>query len=227
MAVEELLALEPGSGDGLRTELAGLPPNTLGDPGLRGEIAGRYETVEPGQVIVFTGAEEPIYAFMNAVLEPGDHLVVHYLAYQSHYSLAESRGIAVFALGGQSPRTAGRRIPGSCAPALLRPETKAILVSTPHNPTGFHFDELRPCGRCSSPIARASAASCCSRGEVYRGTRARPGGPPAGDVADLCEAGRVAELPEQELRAGGTAPRLDRDEGLPDLLRHGGVPGTT
>jgi len=94
MSIAELLAFEPGSEEGLQKLWLGYT-ESLGDPQLRRDIAALYDKISPEQVLVFTGAEEPIFAFMHSVLNAGDHLIVHFPGYQSHYSVAESRGINV------------------------------------------------------------------------------------------------------------------------------------
>jgi aspartate/methionine/tyrosine aminotransferase len=43
-----------------------------------GAIAGIYETVEPCDVLVHAGAEEAIFTLMHALLEPDDHVIVHW-----------------------------------------------------------------------------------------------------------------------------------------------------
>ncbi|MCX7023148.1 MAG: aminotransferase class I/II-fold pyridoxal phosphate-dependent enzyme [Spirochaetes bacterium] len=182
MSVEELLAFEPGSEEGLKRVWLGYT-EYLGDPGLRGEISARYDSVASGQVVVFSGAEEPIFTFMNAVLEPGDHLIVHFPSYQSHYSVAESRGIQVSRWAGR-PEDGWAPDPAELR-ALVGPRTKAILVCTPHNPTGYHFDgaSLREV----VSIARENGLILFSD-EVYRGTEHDPKDR-LPNVADLYERG--------------------------------------
>lgn len=137
MAVEDLLALEPGSEQQLKKVWLGYT-ESRGDPVLRREIARLYRSVTEDQVLVFSGAEEPIFAFMHAVLGPGDHLVVHFPSYQSHHSVAESRGIDVSRWTGDPAR--GWAPDPAELRRLIRPSTRAIVVCTPHNPTGYLFD---------------------------------------------------------------------------------------
>jgi aspartate/methionine/tyrosine aminotransferase len=54
-----------------------------GSPSLRQEIAKIYQAISPDQVLVHSGAEEAIFLFMQAVLDTGDHVVVHSPCYQS------------------------------------------------------------------------------------------------------------------------------------------------
>lgn len=182
MAVWELLALEPGATEGLLQTWLGYT-ESLGDPGLRQEIARLYDGVGSDQVLVFTGAEEPIYAFMQVALEPGDHLVVHFPAYQSHHAVAEARGIRISHWQGDPE--AGWAPDPEALRQLIRPDTKAILVCTPHNPTGHHFDP----GTWSEIVAIARHHGIrLFADEVYRGTEHDPS-ERLQSMADLYERG--------------------------------------
>ncbi|HNX74831.1 MAG TPA: hypothetical protein PLM07_11350 [Candidatus Rifleibacterium sp.] len=75
MTVADLLAFEPGSEEGLKKLGLGYT-ESLGDPQLRHEIATQYKKIQAGQILVFSGAEEPIFAFMHAVLNPGVKMVL-------------------------------------------------------------------------------------------------------------------------------------------------------
>ncbi len=75
---------------------------------------------------------------MHTALNPGDHLIVHFPAYQSHYSLAESRQIELSHWHGQPENGWAPDI--SELKNLIKPNTKAILICSPHNPSGYLFD---------------------------------------------------------------------------------------
>src|SRR5688500_2440161 len=47
---------------------------TLGDPRLREEIASLYADINPDQVLVHAGGEEPIFNFIHSTLEARDHV---------------------------------------------------------------------------------------------------------------------------------------------------------
>jgi aspartate/methionine/tyrosine aminotransferase len=105
-----------------------------GDPALRAEIATLYERVSADDVLVFSGAEEAIFALHNVLLGPGDHAVVVRPAYQSLAEVARAAGAGV---GRVSLRAAdGWRLDAREVRAALRPNTRMILVNEPHNPTG-------------------------------------------------------------------------------------------
>lgn len=107
------------------TESAGLPL-------LREGIASLYADVTADDVIEVV-PEEGILLAMQALLEPGDHVVVTFPAYQSLHSIAESIGCEV---SGWIPETGGG-FDVSSLRALVRPDTRLIVVNFPHNPTGL------------------------------------------------------------------------------------------
>jgi len=76
MELGELLALEPGARAQLDALWLGYT-DSAGSPQLRQAIAALYARIAADQVLVHAGAEEAIFSFMNVVLGPGDHLVVH------------------------------------------------------------------------------------------------------------------------------------------------------
>jgi aspartate/methionine/tyrosine aminotransferase len=109
-----------------------------GDPALRSEIASLYEHVAPDEVLVFSGAEEAIFALHNVLLGPGDHAVVVRPAYQSLAEVARAAGAEVSRV--ELREADGWRLDASEVRAALRPNTRLILVNEPHNPTGSLSD---------------------------------------------------------------------------------------
>ncbi|HUF79065.1 MAG TPA: aminotransferase class I/II-fold pyridoxal phosphate-dependent enzyme [Thermoanaerobaculia bacterium] len=137
VTVGELLELEPGAGDALRGMRLGYT-EAPGSPELRREIAGLYETIEPDDVLVFSGGEEAIFALMHAGLEPGERLFVHFPAYQSLHEVARARGCEVVLWRAREedgwaldPSLLGRKLRRSGEPA-----SRAVVINYPHNPTG-------------------------------------------------------------------------------------------
>jgi aspartate/methionine/tyrosine aminotransferase len=132
--LSKVLALEPGSEEGLRDIWLGYTeyPGALA---LREELAKRYASVTPDHFIVHTGAQEAIFSFMNSVLSPGDHIIVQMPGYQSHYSVAQSMSVEVSAWRVREEN--GWSFSVEELSDLLRPETKALVICAPHNPTGY------------------------------------------------------------------------------------------
>lgn len=136
MTVAELLALDPSARARLDELWLGYT-EYCGHPELRESIAALYTATSTEQVMVFTGAEEPIFTFMNVVLAHGDHVVAQWPGYQSHYEVARAIGADLTIW--KADAAAGWRLDIDELDRLIRPTTKAIIVSSPHNPTGFHF----------------------------------------------------------------------------------------
>jgi len=138
LTIQELLELEPGAAERFGHHWLGYT-ETAGAPSLRAEIAKLYTSIAPEEVLVHPGAEEAIYLFIQAVLQPGDHLVVHWPCYQSHFELARSLGCAVSTWAGREEQ--GWALDLEELRRLIRPNTRAIVLSTPHNPTGYLMAE--------------------------------------------------------------------------------------
>lgn len=137
MAVEHLLALEPGT-DKQLAELRLGYTQSRGSPALRRSIARLYEHDDAEAILVHGGSEEAIFTFMNVILKPGDHVVVQFPTYQSHYSIPQAIGAAVTRW--HSDLEADGSPDVAELERLIRPSTRAIVVTTPNNPTGYSFD---------------------------------------------------------------------------------------
>lgn len=134
MPIRDLLALEPEAAERFLDLRLGYTESP-GAPTLRREIARLYTTIEPEQVLVHSGAEEAIFLFMHAALKAGDHLVVHAPGYQS---LAEvARGIGCAVTPWRADESDGWALDPEALRKALRPATRAIVLNTPHNPTGY------------------------------------------------------------------------------------------
>ena len=108
---------------------------SLGHPELRHTIASLYENVKAENVLVHAGAEEAIFNFMNVVLSPGDHVIVHSPRYQSLGEVASSLGCDV--TDWRANPENGWALDIKELEQSLRPTTKVVVVNTPHNPTGY------------------------------------------------------------------------------------------
>ncbi len=119
-------------------------PPSAGIPGLRQAIADRYgpllgRDLDPGaEITVTSGCTEALAASFLGLVNPGDEVVLiepYYDAYPVNAAIA-----------GAVPKYVQLRAPGfALDPDELRdafsPNTKAIVVNTPHNPTGRVFTE--------------------------------------------------------------------------------------
>jgi aspartate/methionine/tyrosine aminotransferase len=112
-----------------------------GVPRLRAAVAQHFElrhgrAVDPGEVTIAAGATEVLFDAFMALLDPGDEAIVfepHYDAYVPDIQMA-----------GGTARVVTLRPPHwSFDPDELRaaftPRTRALVLNTPHNPTGKVF----------------------------------------------------------------------------------------
>jgi aspartate/methionine/tyrosine aminotransferase len=134
MSIADLLALEPGSAEKFQQTWLGYT-ESQGHPALRKEIANIYETIQPEEILVHTGAEEAIYLFMHAVLKKNDHVIVHTPHYQSLSEVANSIGCETCAWPAREEN--GWALDVNELKDLIQLNTKAIIINTPHNPTGY------------------------------------------------------------------------------------------
>jgi aspartate/methionine/tyrosine aminotransferase len=136
MPVRDLLDMEAGAEEELSRLNLGYV-DSRGGPELRRAIASLYEQTNDDHILAHSGAEEPIFTVMNALLEPGDNIVVQFPAYQSHYSIAENRGASVTRWNANFNRAGAPDI--AELKQLIAPDTRAIVITTPNNPTGYQF----------------------------------------------------------------------------------------
>ncbi|MBR1497667.1 MAG: aminotransferase class I/II-fold pyridoxal phosphate-dependent enzyme [Oscillospiraceae bacterium] len=144
MSARELLALEEGAEAGYLDTWLGYT-ETWGAPALREAIAGLYRGTGPEDVLTLCGAQEGILAYMNVMLDAGDHAVIMYPNYPSVWEAA--RAIPGVEWSNWEVRDSGGRwaVDFDELEALVRPNTKLIAVNSPNNPTGYAFtnEELR------------------------------------------------------------------------------------
>lgn len=134
MTIAELLSLEPGADAQFHQTSLGYT-ETQGNPELRQAIASIYKTIGIDEILVHAGAEEAIFLFMNVALQPGDHVIVHLPCYQSHRSIAQSVGCDV--TGWMSHEADHWELDLDWLRSAIQPNTRAIVISCPHNPTGY------------------------------------------------------------------------------------------
>ena len=107
---------------------------TLGGDGLRTALARRYGNDNPESVIATHGSSEAIFLIMNAIVRPGDEVVVLEPIYQQFFSIGESLGANY---KHWSLRFEQQFVPDiDEAKSLINSRTRAVVVNFPHNPTG-------------------------------------------------------------------------------------------
>jgi len=136
VSISELLSLEEGAEKRFLDLRLGYT-EARGEKDLREEISLCYTNMSPEDVITFAGAEEAIFLFMNAVLSEGDHVIVQFPAYQSLYEVARAAGCEV-TFWEMDDEKDWRPDPVFLE-ENIRENTRAIIINSPHNPTGFNF----------------------------------------------------------------------------------------
>ena len=133
-----------------------------GAPELRRAIASTYERLRPEDLLCFAGAEEGLYAFYRTILDAESHAIVVTPCYQS----AESVPAAICATSAVPlEENEGWTLDPDRVAAAIRPNTRALYLNFPHNPTGKVLERDR---------YEAIVATCRRHGiwllsdEVYR-----------------------------------------------------------
>ncbi|MFO0235491.1 MAG: pyridoxal phosphate-dependent aminotransferase [Burkholderiales bacterium] len=113
-------------------------PPMAGVPALRRAIADKVERLygrrydADTEITVTSGATQAIFTAILAIVRPGDEVIVVEPAYDSYIPNIElTGGIAV-----RVPMTIDLRVDWERIAASVTPRTRAILVNTPHNPSG-------------------------------------------------------------------------------------------
>ncbi len=151
---------------------------------LRAQIAATYTRGDAEHVLVTTGAIEANFLLFNTLLDKGDHAIAPYPAYQQLYSVPEAIGCDV-SLWRVGPET-GYRYDVDALEKLVRPNTRVIVVNTPHNPTGAMLspDDARRVYELAQSIGAFVIGD-----EAYRWLAVPDGDPFAPPMFDLGPAG--------------------------------------
>jgi N-succinyldiaminopimelate aminotransferase len=110
-----------------------------GVPALREAVAAHQRRwygldVDPDtEVVVTTGATEAVAAAVLGLVEPGDEVVVLEPYYDSYVAVLQMAGAVRRPVTLRAPDF---RLPVDALRAAVTPRTTAILLNTPHNPTG-------------------------------------------------------------------------------------------
>ncbi len=115
---------------------------TGGIPKLREAVAARIQAehgvaYKPSEVLVSCGGKHALYNLFQALLNPGDEVVIftpYWVSYADMVRLAEGTPVLVET----GPESDFEPTPAQIQGAIT-PKTKAIIVNSPSNPTGAMF----------------------------------------------------------------------------------------
>ncbi|MBV8152897.1 MAG: aminotransferase class I/II-fold pyridoxal phosphate-dependent enzyme [Candidatus Eremiobacteraeota bacterium] len=189
MPIRDLLALEPGAAERFDDVWLGYT-ESRGSPELREAIATLYPLTGADGVLVHAGTQEAIFTLLSVLAGTGDHVIAQFPAYQSQYAVVEASGAEVSRWHSDLTRD-GAPDPDDLE-RLVRPSTRALIVTSPNNPTGFVFERER-LDR-TIEFARKHGLWLVSD-EVYRGSEHDP----------LWRLPPVCDLYERGISLGGTA----------------------
>jgi aminotransferase len=114
-----------------------------GDPRLREALAEQYRgrlgwAVDPAlHVTVTCGVTEGLCSALLATLDPGDEVLVPEPAHDNYRPACELAGAVPVAVPLEAPRY---HLDPDRLERAITPRTRALLLNTPHNPTGRVFD---------------------------------------------------------------------------------------
>ena len=110
-----------------------------GRPSLRSVIAEEYPGLSDSHIVVTNGASEANFVIVNAMVKPGDHVIIEHPNYPSLYDVPRSLGcdVTLFRLKYEN----GFKPDFDELESMIRPETKLISLTHPNNPTGSMITE--------------------------------------------------------------------------------------
>ncbi len=106
-----------------------------GHPELRAQIAAMHAGIAAADVLEVV-PEEGIFLAMNALLDAGDHVIAMRPSFQSLWEIARAKGCRLSFWEARRDQ-AGWTFDVAELEALIRPETKLLVINFPHNPTGY------------------------------------------------------------------------------------------
>jgi aspartate aminotransferase len=125
---------------------AGATKYTLveGTPALRAAVAkwlGKAHglSIEPGEVIVSAGAKQSLFNAMHAIVDEGDEVIIPTPAWGSYNEIVKMAGGRPITVPGAPENNFVPRL--ADLESAITSRTKAVLYSSPCNPTGAMMDE--------------------------------------------------------------------------------------
>ncbi len=109
-----------------------------GVPALREQIASDSDAIGTDQVLVTSGAAPALFIVATALLESGDHVLIEEPNYATNLETPRALAAEVEALPIRFED--GWELDLERVESMLRPETRLVSVTYPHNPTGAMID---------------------------------------------------------------------------------------
>jgi aspartate aminotransferase len=122
-----------------------------GTPGLKKAIIAKFKRdngfdYQPKQILVSCGGKQSFYNLAQALLNPGDEVVIpapYWVSYPDMVLLAGAQPVIVSA-----PQAQGFKITATQLREALTAKTRLFVINSPSNPTGvtYTLDELKALG---------------------------------------------------------------------------------
>jgi aspartate/methionine/tyrosine aminotransferase len=111
----------------------------IGNPALRDIISAEGEKLKTENVLVTAGASSALFIVATSLLKKGDHMIVVRPNYATNIETPKAIGCEITYLDLSFEN--GFRIDLKELESLIRPETRYISLTYPHNPTGVMIDD--------------------------------------------------------------------------------------
>ena len=141
LTLKELLDIADAEMLGMYENLGLGYTQSSGHPMLIEEIKQLYENASEENILTLA-PQEGIFIAMNVMLDKDDHVVCTHPGYQSLYEVGNSIGCDVSYWKVQY-NSEGAYFDVDEMESLIKDSTKAIVINSPHNPTGYmpSYDE--------------------------------------------------------------------------------------
>jgi arginine:pyruvate transaminase len=139
-----------------RTHYSPIP----GEPALRRAIADHasqlyHQNVSPEQIVVFSGAQNALFATMLCLAEAGDEVILIEPTYTTYDAVARAGGACPVRV--PLPAEDGFQIRISLIERAISDRTRVILINSPGNPSGTVFD----------PLQLAALVDMCKQNQIW------------------------------------------------------------
>lgn len=111
----------------------------LGKPELRQLLTADAPPLQPDHVLLTVGAAAALFIVATSLLKPGDHMLVVYPNYATNIETPRQIDANYEWVTLEFDR--GYRLDVDALAARIRPETRYVSITVPHNPTGAMISE--------------------------------------------------------------------------------------
>ncbi|MEG2988485.1 MAG: pyridoxal phosphate-dependent aminotransferase [Oscillospiraceae bacterium] len=127
---------------------------------LRRAVCTRLKTdcfvdYTPAQIVVASGAKHSLFAALQALVNPGDEIIIPAPYWVSYYELVKMVGAVPVII--ETTEGDGFKLTAEKLAAAITPKTKAMLFNNPSNPTGMMYEKSE----------LEALAAVCVKNDIY------------------------------------------------------------